>query len=450
MKPTMNPTKPVRCRVRTLAIRYWLAIALAAYYVCAVSPFVFTGAVLCSRERPAPEALTISNMLSSEIDQWTDPAWQRALVAEMPERLSVVLLQGDREIFRAGKQPIDPTAAGRTQIIVMNGTQQVGVANLYDLQPCNGAIYATFATPASIIVQIFMGLIIGWVLTRYVLRPLAAMSTAAQQIANGNLEFDLPPSRVREVANVTSAFHAMGDALRASLTRQSELEQDRRFFISAIAHDLRTPLFALRGYLAGLAQGLATTPEKSAHYIAVCQEKADALERLIADLFAFSRLEYLEQAPQRAPMDFCQLIVKAADDIRPAADTRHVTVSVDSTTTPCQVNADWSLLARALGNLLDNALRYTPDGGTIKISWYKDNDQVRFAVLDSGPGIAPGDLPNLFTPLFRAETSRNRETGGAGLGLTIARRILQAHGGDLTAGNRAEGGAEFTGSFQAG
>jgi signal transduction histidine kinase len=249
---------------------------------------------------------------------------------------------------------------------------------------------------------------------------------------------------------VTAAFHAMGDALRMSLNRQSELEQDRRFFISAIAHDLRTPLFALRGYLAGLAQGLATTPEKAAHYIAVCQEKADALERLIADLFAYSRLEYLEQAPQRAPMDFCQLIARTTDDIRLAAEARHVSVAVDGSPTPCEVTGDWSLLARAVGNLLDNALRFTPDGGSIKISWHKEHDLVKFAVLDSGPGIAPSDLPNLFTPLYRAETSRNRETGGAGLGLTIARRILQAHGGDLAAANGAQGGAEFAGSFQAG
>src|SRR5258708_3954660 len=270
-------------KTKTLAIRYWLIMALGVYFFCAVAPFVFTGAVLCSRERPAPEAVTFGNMLSAEIAQWTDPSWQHALASEIPARLSVVLLQDDREIFRAGQQPADPTAAGRTQIVVMNGTRQMGVANLYDLQPCNGAIYATFATPASILVQIFVGLCIAWVLTRYVLRPLAAMSNAAQQIANSNLEFDLPPSRVKEVANVTNAFHAMGAALRISLTRQSELEQDRRFFISAIAHDLRTPLFALRGYLAGLAQGLATTPEKAAHYIAVCQEKADVLERLIAD-----------------------------------------------------------------------------------------------------------------------------------------------------------------------
>src|SRR5258705_12696698 len=105
-------------------------------------------------------------------------------------------------------------------------------------------------------------------------------------------------------------------------------------------------------------------------------------------------------------------------------------------------------MPRVLVNLLDNALRYTPNGGTIHSTWAKTNGMVRFAVADSGPGSASQDLPHLFEPLYRAESSRNRQTGGAGLGLTIARRILQAHGGDLTASNRAGGGAEFTGFFQ--
>ena len=105
------------------------------------------------------------------------------------------------------------------------------------------------------------------------------------------------------------------------------------------------------------------------------------------------------------------------------------------------------MCATVSGNLLDNALRYTPDGGAIHLTRRKDHDRLTFTVSDSGPGIDPRDLPHLFTPLYRGETSRSRETGGAGLGLTIARRILQAHVGDVTAANRAEGGAGFAGSF---
>jgi signal transduction histidine kinase len=252
---------------------------------------------------------------------------------------------------------------------------------------------------------------------------------------------------VREVEDTAAAFHAMGAALRSSLTRQAALEQERRFFISAIAHDLRTPLFALRGYLSGLEKGLADTPQKAAHYISICQEKADALERLIADLFAYSRLEYLEQLPQRAPLDFNQLAAKSIDTIRWQADERHISISVKGPANSSQVLGDPAFLTRALGNLLDNALRYTPDGGEIELSWSQENQLLKFSVADSGPGIDDHDLPHLFDPLYRAETSRSRQSGGAGLGLTIARRILQAHGGDLVAVNRAGGGARFIGSF---
>jgi signal transduction histidine kinase len=240
----------------------------------------------------------------------------------------------------------------------------------------------------------------------------------------------------------------MGDALRGALTRQAELEQERRFFISAIAHDLRTPLFALRGYLAGLERGLAATPEKAAHYVAVCQEKADALEHLIANLFDYSRLEYLEQTPQRAPLDFGQLAARAVEDARLLAQERGLTLTLEAGSGSGAVQADGALLARALGNLLDNALRYTPAGGAIRVAWHAEPGRITFSVADSGPGLDPRDLPHLFSPLYRGETSRSRETGGAGLGLTIAQRILRAHGGELTAANRPEGGAEFTGSFQ--
>src|SRR5205085_7981670 len=105
---------------------------------------------------------------------------------------------------------------------------------------------------------------------------------------------------------------------------------------------------------------------------------------------------------------------------------------------------DGHLLARAVANLLDNALRHTPDGGQIRVRWHWEDATLVFTVADTGPGIAAHDLSHLFTPLYRGDASRNRQTGGAGLGLTIARRILQAHGGDLTAANGATGGAVFT------
>jgi len=133
------------------------------------------------------------------------------------------------------------------------------------------------------------------------------------------------------------------------------------------------------------------------------------------------------------------------EGFRPQADTKGVQLTLALPSEPCWVTGDSHLLTRALTNLLDNALRYTPSGGQVRVTCRTEPSGVIFTVADTGPGIPAHDLPNLFAPLYRGETSRNRRTGGAGLGLTIARRILLAHGGDLSAANSQAGGAVFTG-----
>jgi signal transduction histidine kinase len=288
-----------------------------------------------------------------------------------------------------------------------------------------------------------------WLIGQPVLRPLAAMSRAAEDIAGDDLNVALPPTPVREIAEVSAALEGMSGALRQSLDRQNALEEERRLFVGAIAHDLRTPLFILRGHLKGLERGVAATPEKILRYVAVSQAEADALERLIADLFAYTRLEYLEQTPERAPLDLRELLCEALAGAQLQAASKAITVTLDARAEDSLLLGDCHLLARAVENLLDNALRHTPQGGQVTLGLTRQNAMLAFTVTDTGPGIAPYDLPKLFTPLFRGEASRNRQTGGAGLGLAISRRILRTHGGDLTAANRAEGGAIFTGTLPA-
>jgi signal transduction histidine kinase len=282
-----------------------------------------------------------------------------------------------------------------------------------------------------------------WFLGRMVVRPLAATSDAARRVAAGDLAVALPTSRVREVAQLNASFEAMSAELDASLRHEAELEQERRLFIGAIVHDLRTPLFSLRGYLDGLAQGVADTPEKRERYLAVAREKADSLERLIADLFDFTRLEYLDQTPHCEPLDLAALLGRLVEGIRPRAEAKGVRLLVEDLSVPCTVDGDAHLLTRAIENLLDNAVRFTPGGGDVRVSYRTVGQRTTVTVADSGPGIPAADLPHLFTPLYRGESSRNRRTGGAGLGLTIAKRIVEAHGGDLTAGNAPNGGAIF-------
>jgi signal transduction histidine kinase len=236
----------------------------------------------------------------------------------------------------------------------------------------------------------------------------------------------------------------MSAALQGALARQAALEEERKLFIGAIAHDLHTPLFVLRGYLQGLENGVVTSPEKVAAYCAECRARVDALSRLVADLFAYTKVEYLDQIVQRELLDLRSLLAHTLAGFQPLAAQKRLALTLAGPDAPCPVEGDGHLLTRAVENLLDNALRHTPEGGEISVRWGMEDGQVVVQVMDTGPGISPADLPHLFTPFYRGEASRNRQTGGAGLGLAIARRILQAHGGDLTPANRPTGGAAFT------
>lgn len=281
---------------------------------------------------------------------------------------------------------------------------------------------------------------VGWA----VIKPLRAMSAAAARVGKHDLDFSLPPSRVREINEAMTAFTAMGEELRAALARQAELEEERRFYISAIAHDLNSPIFALRGYLEGLESGVAATPERARRYIQVCQTKVSELERLTADLSAYTQVERIEQAMRREPFDLGALLRDAVDGLQPQASAKGLTITLAPAADACPCMGDSRLLLRAITNLLENAVRYTPTGGAIHVAWSQEGGQWRFSIADSGPGIAPEDLPHLFAPFYRGEASRNRATGGTGLGLAIAQRIIRAHGGALTAANGSQGGAIFT------
>lgn len=305
-------------------------------------------------------------------------------------------------------------------------------------------IAITVGVITQISVLVITGVLLGW----WVVRPLAAMSAASRHIAvDGLADVDLrvPSSRVREVTEATTAFGAMGEGLRESLARQAELERERRFFVGAIAHDLRTPLFSLRGYLEGLEKGIAGSPEKTAHYVAVCQQKANELEHLIADLFAYSQLDYMERAQEHEVIDLRRLLRNAIDGIRPQAEEKAVALVLKTPAESCKAMAMAHLLTRAVDNLLENALRHTPSGGRITVSLSEEEHDWIMTVADTGPGIAAHDLPHIFDPLYRGEASRSRRTGGVGLGLAIARRVLQTHDGELAAANLTAGGAIFTG-----
>ncbi len=486
-------------RGRTLSLRLWLILTVVAVVVSVtLAELALSQAMDVWQQRADQSRLAaVRQVIGGDATQWGRPAWQRgagpalatlgveaqlARVAGGSAGQLVYTTAGARALLSLSVPATTGTSAPATHdpgagtgatwagfeaaatrpvfqktLIPETATRPGGghavggIAFLWFTRPAAGSP-TPWLWPLAAVGAIGLVLaVVVWLLGRSVLRPLAAMNRAVEGIAGGDLEVRLPPSRAREVAAVGAALEGMSAALRESLQRQSALEEERRLieeerglFIGAIVHDLRTPLFMLRGYLKGLESGVAATPEKWAHYVAACRAKADALERLIADLFEYTRLEYLEQATECAPLELGALLREAVEGVQPLAEARGVALALDAPAEPCLLTGDGQLLARVVGNLLDNALRHTPVGGRISVRWRHEDPALIFTVADSGPGIAAHDLPHVFTPLYRGETSRNRQTGGAGLGLTIARRIMQAHGGALTAANGAGGGAVFT------
>lgn len=466
---------------RSLPLRIWLIIAVVAItgsgFLAQIGMTVLVGFF---EQQSADTLLTsVRTTLGADTSSWQNPTWQRATAS------SLASMDVDAAIFTGqSAQPVFATSRARQlldinsqstvdskvaypsvtsipgapvfQRIVLTAPEQdgtdarrVGVAYLWFNGPSTNTPWRLLWPLTELGAFALALAIVLWLIGQPVIRPLIEMGHAAESIAGGNLNVRLSRSPVYEIAEVSAALEGMTRTLRKSLDRQASLEGERRFFIGAVAHDLRTPIFMLRGYLKGLQRGVAATPVKAAHYLEMCQTKADELERLVADLFAFSRLEYLEMEPERHPLELGDVLRQVVEGAQPLAAARDITLTLEAPSAPAPLLGDSHLLSRAVANLIDNAIRYTPQRGAVRVRWQPESERLVFSVADNGPGIAPRDLPRLFKPLYRGDDSRNGQTGGAGIGLAVAQRILVAHGGSLSAANRPEGGAIFTGTLPA-
>lgn len=449
---------------RTLSVRGWFALAaittFAMVAIVVLAMVLLLGAADYSSQDRIAHATSV---LRRGADRWHDPAWRQTITAELQaDDVSFVLFEGDDELYRSTGDDRatngGPAEAGTGGL--WDADRGDGIIRIIEIEGTDPPLTAHLSTPLGADTPLPALLrataVIGGVAAavslafgRPFVRPLRAVRQAAHRVSEGDMAGGLPRSRITEVDEVSTAFDAMTAELNRSLQQQAELEQERRMFIAAIAHDLRTPLFSLRGYLEGLESGLADTPDKRARYLAIANEKARTLDALVADLFDYTRLEYLDQSLHVRALDLAELLHDLVDGLRPQADARGVTLQLWPHDHSCPVAADREQLSRAVTNLIDNAIRYTPAGGRVDVTCGTTPERAWFTVSDSGPGIDPHDLPHLFQPLYRSDHARDAATGGSGLGLAIAQRILAAHQGTLEAGNAATGGAVFTATVPA-
>ena len=270
---------------------------------------------------------------------------------------------------------------------------------------------------------VIAGILSSLLLSRQILRPLRQLAHSSQRIAHGHYaeRLTVPPSD--ELALVAINFNQMAEALE-------QVEQQRITLIGDISHELRTPLTGLKGYLEGLMDGVFPSDEET---FAHMYQEVRRLGRLVDDLQALSQVEAGQILLHPQTFDLLPLIERVVAQIQPQAEAQSLTITLDALPPPILVLADPDRTAQVLLNLLSNAIRYTPDGGRITVRASRRQPHAQIAVADTGMGIPAAALPYLFERFYRVDPSRDRRSGGSGIGLTIARHLVWGMGGDLTA-----------------
>jgi signal transduction histidine kinase len=272
---------------------------------------------------------------------------------------------------------------------------------------------------------------LGYFLSSALTDRIRLVDQTAQSIAHGNLQARSPVQGRDEIAVLATTFNQMADQLQKADASQRELENLRRDLIAWVSHDLHTPLASIRAILEALADGVVEDPETVQRYLRTAQKDIGALSLLIDDLFQMAKLDAGGLPLELGMNSISDLISDTLESFSELAARQEVSLTGEVEPGVDPLWMDTQRIGRVLNNLIGNALRHTPKGGSIRVHAAPVPDGTRVEVTDSGEGIRPEDLPYVFERFYRGEKSRNRATGGAGLGLAIARGIIEAHGGRI-------------------
>ena len=225
-------------------------------------------------------------------------------------------------------------------------------------------------------------------------------------------------------------------------TQSVRYQELRKEFVANVSHELRTPLTVIKGFIETLQDGAMGDPARAKEYLATIVRHTDQLTNLVSDLLELSKLESQPDLPHAVSVDLATSVQKTVDLIMPAAQRKKQSLTVDVKRLPLVVgNPDY--LERAIANLIDNAIKYTPDGGAIRVAARSNGSNVIVEVIDNGLGIPAEDIPRIFERFYRVDRSRSREMGGTGLGLSIVKHIAQVHGGTVEVNSTLGKGSTF-------
>jgi signal transduction histidine kinase len=284
------------------------------------------------------------------------------------------------------------------------------------------------------LIAVVVALILTFVLSRRILSPVKALTNAARKLGKGDFSQRVDVDDRGEVGELAESFNTMADDLERN-------EQLRRNMVADVAHELRTPLSNLNGYLEAIRDGVV---KPDAATIRSLSEEGVTLSQLVSELQELSLADAGELKLTYQPEDITTLIEEAVTAARTQAKAKKIKLSTAFTADLPKVNIDAYRIRQVLNNLLANAIAHTGRQGSITVRAQRKADEAIISMTDTGEGISAADLPNIFERFYRVDKSRARSTGGSGLGLTIAKRLVEAHGGRIWAESEPGKGSTFS------
>ncbi len=351
--------------------------------------------------------------------------------------------------------PVQAAAAGRLHQnqIIQVGRRSLLVRQLdfYFPDGARGSLFIVMRVMGLISGRFLSGLLVSmlttlvftaFLLTRWlessIFTPISAINIAMNNIRDGNFTYTLSTGEEGEIGDLYRNYEDMRLRLKESADEKLEREKQNRELISNISHDLKTPITSIKGYVEGLIDGVANTPEKQEKYIRTIYNKANDMDHLIDELTLYSRFE-----SDRIPYNFHRLNVgdyfgDCVEEIGMDMDSRGIELNYTNLVSPqTRIIADPEQMKRVINNIVGNSVKYMDkEKGRIDIRILDEQDSVRIEVEDNGKGIAARDLPNIFDRFYRTDSSRNSAQGGSGIGLSIVRKIIEDHGGYIWATSR--------------
>jgi histidine kinase len=340
---------------------------------------------------------------------------------------------GTEKSFRSLERIGEQTFAVKQHDFYLQDGSEISLFLMRDASPLNKFVRTFFPILFGLCLLILIATngLLTYFVSKSIIKPINQLKKAAHSIKNGNLDHSLSAARNDEIGQLTHSFEEMRIQLKESHNIQKQYEDNRKELIAHISHDLKTPITAIKGYIEGIRDGVADTPQKRARYIQTIYTKAVDMDHLIDELFLFSKLDLGKIPFEFERIDIRDYLTDYFEEL--SFDLRKQHVDLDFHFDPqgiYHIRADREKFKRVLANIINNSLKYMDkDKKVLKISLHSTNENVEISIADNGPGIPEDSIPFIFNQFYRAEQSRNKLTGGSGLGLSIAKMIIDEHNG---------------------